>query len=63
MESTMTGIPVTVEPKRLVSGPCWNLKCLNPCSLAVAMMFHVNSSWTHRVFWSIEELECFKHAL
>ena len=25
MESTVTRIPVTTEPKRLVNGPCWNL--------------------------------------
>ena len=52
----MTGIPVIIERKRLVSGPCWNLNCLNPCPLAVAMVFVVNSSWTHSVFWSVEEL-------
>ena len=49
MECTMTGTPVTPDPKRLVSGPCWNLhlRCsivLNPVYLAVAMMFYVNSS-------------------
>ena len=40
--------------------------CLSPChvavvmSLAVAMMFHVNSSWTHSVFGSVEEIKVFQ---
>ena len=42
MENKMTGIPVTTESKHLVGGPCWSLNCLNPCFLAVAMMFRVN---------------------
>ena len=25
MECIITGTPVTLDPKRLVSGPCWNL--------------------------------------
>ena len=45
MESTVTRIPVTAEPKRLVNGPCWNLNCLNHCSPAVAP-----------VFWFIEKI-------
>ena len=59
MESTMTGIPVTAEPKLFVSGPCWNLNCLNPCPLAVAMMFHVSISWTHSVLvcWGIRVVQ------
>ena len=35
----MTRNPVIAEPKRLVNGPCWNLKWFNQCfhcSLAVA---------------------------
>ena len=36
MGSTVTRIPVTTEPKRLVNGPYENLNCFNPCSLAVA---------------------------
>ena len=24
------------------------------------MMFHVNSSWTHSVFWSVEEIIVFQ---
>ena len=55
MESTVTRIPVTIEQKRFVNGPYWNLNCLNPCPLAVSCL--------PRVFWSIEKLQCFKHAL
>ena len=36
MESTATRIPVTIEPRRLVNGPSWNLNCFNPWSFAVA---------------------------
>ena len=36
LECTVTRIPVTTEPKRLVNGPYWNLDCFNPCSFAVA---------------------------
>ena len=33
MESTVTRILVTNEPKRLVNRPYWNLDCFNLCSL------------------------------
>ena len=52
MEITTAGVHVTNEPKRLVNGLCWNLDCLNPCPSAL-----------HRVFWSVEKLQYFKHAL
>ena len=51
MEITTAGVHVTTEPKRLVNGLCWNLNCLNPCPVAL-----------HRVFWSVEKLQYFKHA-
>ena len=49
MENTVTGTPVTPDLKRLVSGPCHDVPC--------------EQQWTHCVFWSVEELQCFKHAL
>ena len=52
IESAVTRIPVTTEPKRLVNGPYWNLNCGNPCSFVVATEF-----------FSVEKLECCKHAL
>ena len=33
---------------------------MNTCSLAAVMMFHVNSSWTHSVFWSVEGIRVFQ---
>ena len=55
------------HPKRLVSGPCWNLylRCplfesLSPCCCHDVPC---EQQWTHSVFRSVEELECFKHAL
>ena len=67
MECTMTGTPVTLDPKRLASGPCGNLyiRChlfesLSPCC---CHDFLCEQQWTHGVFRSVEELECFKHAL
>ena len=66
-ESTTAGTHMTSDPKRLVSGPCWNLnlgcQLFASLPLAVAMMFPVNSSWNHSVFWSVEELECFKDGM
>ena len=67
LECAMTGNPVTLDPKRLVSGPCWDLylsyRLFESLSLAVAMMFHVNSCGLTVHSDLFEELECFKHAL
>ena len=67
MECTMTGTPVTLDPKRLVSGPCWNLclwyqlfESLSPCCCNDVPC---EQQWSHSVFWSVEEMKCFKHAL
>ena len=60
MECIMTGTPVTPDPKRLVSGPCWNLYLLcqlfesrSPCCCHDAPC---EQQWTHGVFRSVEEL-------
>ena len=67
MEYTMTGTPLTLDPKCLVSGPCWNLylRCqlfesLSPCCCHDVPC---DKQRTRTVFWSVEELECFKRAL
>ena len=59
--------PVTPDTKCLVSRPCWNLylRCqlfesLSPCCCHDVPC---EQQWTHSVFWSVEESECFKHAL
>ena len=60
MECKITGTPVTPDPKRLVSGPCWNLylryqlfESLSPfCCHDVPC----EQQWTHSVFRSVEEL-------
>ena len=41
----------------------WGTKCLSLCPFVVAMMFHEHSSWSISKIGSVEELECFKHAL
>ena len=67
MECTMTGTPVTPDPKCLVSGPCWNLflRCqlLESQSPCCCRDVPCEQQWTHSVFWSVEELECFMHTL
>ena len=47
--------PVTIEPKRLVNGPCWNLKFLNHGFLAVATeCFGLLRNW------SVSSMRCSK---